>query len=613
VVLVVIDTLRGDRLGCTGYADARTPNLDALAARGLLFTAARTPVPVTLPAVSSLLTGRYPVHHGVRDNDRFVLADSVRTLPERFRAAGWRTGAVLGSAILAADRGLARGFEVYDDRFAGRYPCYTPDLDQLADQYGSTRRRGNVVTDRALEVLHGFGKDRFFLFVHYFDVHDPYDPPPEYRDLHPGRPYDAGVSVADHEVGRLLDALAGRDDVLFVVVADHGESLGEHGEFGHGFLLHESTLHVPFLVAGPGVPAGVRREEPVSLVDVEPTLVALCGLKHGKSPRDGVVLPWAAAPPAHRYLYSETLRPLISYEWSELTAMVHDGDKIIRSREGVETYDLDADPEETRDLGTVAATAQLLGALNGVCAGDDPETVFAASRNAVDPARKELLESLGYVGGTASTASARARPHPRTQLEGWVHQQWAKKFLREALDRFEQGNLGLAETILDSTLVLNPDLADAWYLRGRVREEAGRDRDADADYEEALRRDPENVRSLSALAVSAEQAREKEEARDLWERVRAADPENEGALRFLSGWNLDHGDVEDAITQLETLTRIAPDDPAVRFNLGLACQRAGKTDAAVENFEEFVRLKPSDPRVPDIEAWLRTAPRDGAN
>jgi len=194
LVLIVIDTLRGDRLGSVGYSPAHTPTLDSLAAVGTQFRAASTPVPLTLPAMASLLTGRYPFHHGARDNDRFALPDGELTLAERFREAGFRTAAVVGSAVLAEDRGLHQGFESYDDDFQGNYPVYTPSLQVLAAEFSRTQRRADVVTDLALKRAQAMGTDPYFLLVHYFDVHMYYDPPPAFAALHPGRPYDGEVS-----------------------------------------------------------------------------------------------------------------------------------------------------------------------------------------------------------------------------------------------------------------------------------------------------------------------------------------------------------------------------------------------------------------------------------
>ncbi|HEX7880881.1 MAG TPA: sulfatase, partial [Candidatus Eisenbacteria bacterium] len=322
MILVVLDTVRGDRLGCTGFAEARTPHLDSLAAAGVMFADAMTIAPVTLPAVTTVLTGRWPFHHGVRDNDRFVLAEDEETLAERFQAAGWRTGAVLGSTVLDHSRGLGQGFESWDDAFAAPFPVYDPTLRPVAADLATKERRADRVTDLALEKLRQFGSDPAFLLVHYFDAHMFYDPPPRFMAQHPRRPYDAEISFIDAELGRLLaDVRRMRPNALVVVVSDHGESNMEHGEPQHGFLVYQSTLRTVAIAAGTGVPRGVVRPDLVSLVDVEPTIARAVGLPAPRVSRDGRALTWGKEEKDAPIQYAESLRPLLSYGWSELRTL----------------------------------------------------------------------------------------------------------------------------------------------------------------------------------------------------------------------------------------------------------------------------------------------------
>jgi arylsulfatase A-like enzyme len=396
VLLIVIDTLRGDRLGRSGYTEAVTPTLDSLAANGVFFTDAMTTAPVTLPAVSSLLTGRYPHHHSVRDNDRFVLPASETTLAERFRSAGWKTGAILASAVLAKDRGLDQGFDVYDDEFSPPYPVWDPTLRPIAEHLAATQRRADRVTDRALELAASFGSNPWFLMVHYFDPHMHYDPPPRFRELHPRRPYDGEISFVDAEIGRLLATLDRRDDILVVVVSDHGESNDEHGEPQHGFLLYQSTLRVAALASGPGVPHGLVRSDLVSLIDIEPTLARALDLPSAGAPRrDGRALRWdrPAARPASAY--AETLRPLVSYGWSELRALRRGDHKWIEGAGRGELYDVVRDPGEQVDLGERDPAEELAGELARLVDGDDPEAVLRQAHGRPEPERTALLEGLG--------------------------------------------------------------------------------------------------------------------------------------------------------------------------------------------------------------------------
>ncbi len=603
LVLIVIDTLRGDRLGCTGYASAVSPNLDALAASGTRFDDAMTPVPVTLPATSSLMTGRYPFHHGVRDNNRFQLPEAEETLAERFLAKGWRTGAVIGAAVLAADQGIAQGFETYDEAFTGPYPAYEPSLRYLADDLAETRRRADDVTDRALETLEGFGGDNFFLFVHYYDVHQHYDPPPAFAAMHAQSLYDGEISFVDHEIGRLLAAVRERHpNALVVVTADHGEGLGDHGEPGHGFLLYQTTLRVPLIVAGPGVPEGVVRTDPVSLIDLEPTLGATFDLPRAGEDRDGRVLAWDAAPQSAPELYAETFRSLVSYNWSELRALRRGGDKIIQARDRCELYDLETDPAETTDLGDTGPSGELLACMESLTGFDDPEVVYAAARGVPDDGRTEVLASLGYLSA-APTPPTMDRPHPLDEIADWMDYQWSKEMLRGAIMLIEDGKVRRGITLLDSVVVLNPRMADAWFVRGDAKERLGEH--GREDFQRALEIVPDHVAALAGLADCANQAGALVEAKSLWERVHDADPSHERALVYLAQWHVQHGEEETALPFLRRLVSRKPEDAAIRFNLGLAAHRTGRRNEAQEHLGAYLELVPEeDPTAVQVRELL---------
>src|SRR5262245_49852554 len=274
ILLVTLDTTRADRIGCYGRADAGTPALDALAARGARFERAYTTAPITLPAHASLLTGSTPPHHGLRDNGLAALDESAETLAETCARAGRRTAATVSAFPLARSFGLAQGFELYDDEFGNS-----------ATAPGAMRQRNGDETVRAARAwLAALAPDEaFFLWVHLFDAHEPYQAPAEFAQRFPGDPYQAEVAFADSSLGELCAALAtlGRaEDTVVCVAADHGEGLGEHGEDTHALLLYDSTVHVPLVFAGPGVAPRVVAE-PVSVADAAATLVELAGIEDG--------------------------------------------------------------------------------------------------------------------------------------------------------------------------------------------------------------------------------------------------------------------------------------------------------------------------------------------
>jgi arylsulfatase A-like enzyme len=380
VLLITIDTLRADRLGCYGDTLARTPRIDALAGGSAVFDRAYTPVPITLPAHASLFTGLIPPAHGVRGNGAFALGPGVKTLAEAFTAEGRATAAFVGGFPLARRFGLDRGFGHYDDRLAK-----SPGVN-----FEFAERRADAVADSAIAWLATQPGD-VFAWVHFFDPHAPYDPPPAFRGADP---YRGEIAAVDAAVGRLLDAWDKRSGPSIVALtADHGEAFGEHGEESHSLFVYDVTLHVPLVIKGPGVTAG-RRAAAVSTVDLATTLLALAGAT-ARLPGADLL---AAVDPA-RPLYAETLAPRVDFGWSELRSIRSGKHKLIRAPRP-ELYDVVADPGETRDLSAAQPdTAQRLdGALDAVIASAGE----AETRRVADPETAERLRALGYVQAPAS-------------------------------------------------------------------------------------------------------------------------------------------------------------------------------------------------------------------
>ncbi len=275
LLLVTLDTTRADRLGCYGHAAAKTRYIDRLAAEGTRFETVIAPAPITLPSHSSILTGLYPFEHGVRNNGNFYLAPRFPTLATVLKARGYRTGAFVSSFILDRRYGLDRGFDVYDDRMEGEYAqVVTLQAERRGDR--TALALGRFVDERAKEP-----QAPFFAWLHLYDPHEPYRPPRPFRDLFAQDPYDGEIAFADAILASVLDRLRAAsllDRTLVVVTADHGESLGEHGETTHSMFVYEGAIRVPLVVWRPGlVPAGRVVSEPVRLVDVAPTVLELLG------------------------------------------------------------------------------------------------------------------------------------------------------------------------------------------------------------------------------------------------------------------------------------------------------------------------------------------------
>src|SRR5258708_4039235 len=376
ILLITLDTTRADHIGAYGDARARTSRLDRLAAAGVLFERAVSAAPITLPAHASLLTGRYPFAHGVRDNGNFSLTDRMATLATALHDSGYRTGAFVSAFVLDRRFGLARGFDRYDDT-----------LERANTRDAEVERRGDRTAAAAAEWIASASGQPFFAWVHLYDPHDPYDPPEPFRSAFADRPYDGEIAFDDEVIGRLLDrldALDVRHSTIVAVVGDHGESLGEHEEATHSPFVDEATLRVPLIIAFRGrLPSGRRVAPLVRTVDVAPTLLALAG----RPPLAGIdgetlALLIEGRSSGERPAYSESYFPWFSMHWAPLRSVQDGRWKYIDAPEP-ELYDLTNDARERTNLAArePARAAALRRGLEALTAGASDST----SRRAVDP------------------------------------------------------------------------------------------------------------------------------------------------------------------------------------------------------------------------------------
>jgi len=403
ILLVTIDTLRWDRVGYMG-ADVATPNLDRLARSGAVFTQAITAAPITLPAHSSILSGLYPTSHGTRFNGIFRLPDDVETVAETLKGAGFATGAFVGAFVLDRRFGLEQGFDLYDDEL--------PEENSVNPIHFAERRAEEVVA-RALHFIEAHKQERFFVWVHVYDPHLPHDAPAPYAERYPGRGYDAEVAYTDAALGSLLDAM-NDDRTAVIVIGDHGEGLGDHGESSHTLFVYDSTMKVPLIVKALGVPPGTRVERQVRSVDIAPTILDLAGVSPKKK-IDGVSLLGPLGQDSEEELsaYGETFGTFYQFNWSELRFLRKDGFKFIEAPRP-ELYDLRADPEETNNLWTENPPDV------GKRLRRELARVVKAEREAaakpVDEETKRRLESLGYVA-SSPRKSAGALPDPKDRVQ----------------------------------------------------------------------------------------------------------------------------------------------------------------------------------------------------
>ena len=575
LVLVTLDTTRADRLGCYGHRGARTPVLDRLAARGVRYAHAWAPTPLTLPSHATLLTGLLPPEHGLRDNGTAVLPATLPTIATVLAARGYATGAFVSSRVLDARFGLGRGFAVYDDRMAA----------ERVGEYGYPERSAAAVTNAAVKWLAGIGGARpFFLWVHYYDPHAPYEPLPEFAHLNP---YDAELAAVDREIGRLLAALPGGDrGHLVAAVGDHGESLGEHGERSHGLFLYRSALEVPLIVAAPGATGASAVERPVAVQDLAGHLLGLLGVETG------------ALPDALRRrlgqrdtIYGETWMPLTAYGWSPLRALTAGRYRYIAARRP-EIFDVAADPGETRNL--AASPPQAARALPREL--DRLERGWRKVEAAPAPLDAELaaaLESLGYAGGSSATAESRDEGDldPKDGLPLLTRFESAKRRLdagdaRAAATELEQlvraspdnvpfltrlasaqlaaGNPERALAALGEAIERNPrleflhlQLAETYLALRRLGE-------AERAYRVALRLNPRMAEAWIGLAQAVRQARGLGPARAVLAEGARAGAESSTVWLELGRLDLDAGDTAAARAHLSEAMRTAPGSAAAR-------------------------------------------------
>ena len=431
LLLITLDTVRSDHLGTYGYALAETPNIDGLVRRGVQFDDAIAPAPITLTSHASMMTGLYPPRHGVRDNGLFRLSAEHTTLAERLSDRGYETAAFVGCFVLDQRFGLAQGFDSYDFQIG--------DGGFFPSNFDFNQRSAGAVTDAAgrwLDARQSAGRSKpFFMWLHYFDAHVPYQSPLGKEPQFAQRPYDAEIAYIDQEIGRLLaklDAAGLRERTLIALVSDHGEGLREHGESTHGLFVYRSTMNVAFILSSPALFDGSYhvRDQIVSLVDLRPTLEDLLGVEPAPL-LDGVSLVRTGADP-ERALYIETRMPFHAARCSPLSGLQRAHDKYIRAPEP-EYYDLAADPKELSNLyaSRRTDTAPLAEQLDALLRGWEEMVVGEASAREMTDEEAERLRSLGYMQGSHGTGEEDSLPDIKAMMRASNKLTTALQFQRQ--------------------------------------------------------------------------------------------------------------------------------------------------------------------------------------
>jgi choline-sulfatase len=566
VILISVDTLRSDRLPMYGYDRVATPAFDSLRRDGVLFRNAWSHSPLTLPSHASMLTGLLPASHGVRDNTGFRLAENVPTLASLFAASGYETAAAVSAFVLRKATAVDRGFGFYDDELG---------KNRRETSLGHIQRSGDETVAAALRWIDGRSDRPFFFFLHLYEPHSPYDPPEPYASRYSDR-YDGEIAHTDAIVGRFLDHLKRKgiyDRAMIVLVSDHGEGLGDHGEDEHGIFLYREAIAVPLVIKLPGATlAGETASEPASIVDLAPTMLRQAGVELPKT-LDGLPLfdgKRLARMPA-RAIYSETWYPRFHFGWSELHSLVEGSDHFIDAPRP-ELYDLTSDPRERKNL--AGGNRRRLAAMR---AAIQPRKRDASAPAPVSQEEREKLAALGYVGSVA-TASDGPRADPKDKIGTFRELQAAFRLSRE-----EREQEALAA--VDALLVREPDMIDLWDVRSKTLLRLGRTDEAIDSAKEALRRNPSATHVAADLANALLLAGRTDEARQHAELALRSDPTK--ARSILARIALADGDLSTAEREAREAVASGGDIDAALFTLATVQQQRGDHAAVLATIERL--------------------------
>jgi arylsulfatase A-like enzyme/tetratricopeptide (TPR) repeat protein len=594
IILITLDTTRADHLACYGYPDVRTPNLDSLAHRGALFEQCASVAPLTLPSHCSILTGMYPTYHGVRVNGNTALSEEQTTLAEVLSAQGYHCGAFIGAFVLDGRWGLKQGFEHYDDQF---------DLKKYKHlDLGAVQRPGNVIMDAALSWLDRQKKNSFFAWIHLYDPHVPYEPPEPYYSEYGQRGlnglYDGEIAFMDEQIGRCVAWLAQNgleERTVLVLVGDHGEGLGSHGEGTHGYYIYDYAVHVPLIVVAPfEVMQGVRISSQVSTIDVFPTILTLARVKSGPAAQGISLVPSLFNPGKSRNesAYSESMSPNIQFGWSALHSLRTARYKYIDAPKA-ELYDHTQDAEEQVNLfqQSPALAKKMKGELDRLMAETSRGAPSPQAAN-LDRETMERLSALGYIGAPvpARRASAETGPlaDPKDRLTVFQDVTAAGEMIL---------NEQYAEAVgrLESALKAEPTIPQALLLLSTCYVELGRKEEAKTTLDLILKQDPENVQALVSLANILLQERKNEDVIALCKRTLSVDDRNTQACSLIAEVYMGELEYGEALPYLEKAVEIQPKVGRNRLTLAACLVGLKRYDRAETLLKEIVRESPKFP------------------
>lgn len=625
ILLITLDTLRADRLPAYGYEGVKTPHLDSLTKESYVFEDAVSHVPLTLPSHTSMLTGRLPIGHGVRDNAGFLLDPEELTFTEILKDQGYSTSAFVSSFVLDSRWQLNQGFDMYYDNF---------NLAQFQDvNPGDIQRKAEETEIEASHWLEENKNRKFFSWVHYYDPHEPYDPPEPYKSQYASNAYDGEIAYTDEYVGKLLDKLKELqldEKTIIIIAGDHGEGLGQHNEQTHAMFIYNTTQHVPFFIHVPDGGSS-RVKGVVRLIDMMPTLLELIGIPIPKSVQGKSLVPMMQGKEdLKRTAYSESVYAELHYGWSPLESITTHQYKYIQAPDS-ELYDRLSDPGETKNLiKEKASIAKVLkDQLQDILTSNSRKNLSGPVK--MDPDTEEKLRALGYIGGTAvaTSESRKIDPKSKIHLARAISESFAAlraKNFKHALERITpvleedpsmidahfcagvtyigMNQLDKAIDELLKTIALRPDHTMAIYNTGYAYELKQDLKSAKEWYEKVLNYEPKHLFATLKLANMYRMLEQPEKARPFYlqavqsyeEALQATKGEKSRAALFttLGEMNFGAGDIISAERNYKEAIQLTPDAPDLYYNLAQIYEVKGEVPYAVDAYKKEIEVAPTN-------------------
>ncbi len=571
-VLISIDTTRADSIGIYGNQQIQTPNVDSIGRAGIIFKNAVAHVPLTLPSHASLLTGLLPAKHGIRDNHGYRLNSNTATLPSLLQARNYKTAAFVSSIVLDHRFGLSNGFDLYDDFIQyGAQDSNNPQNERLAEATAS----------QAINWLSSNQQSPFFLFVHFYDPHARYNPPEPFHSRYSNQ-YFGEIAYVDQQIGRIIESLKPvRDKTVILITADHGEGLGDHDELGHGLFLYDSTIHIPLVLTGPGIPSKMEISQQVQLIDVVPTILELAKVEKPKT-LDGrsFLLTFSGKSWGETPAILETQYPL-GIGWSPLYSARTSQWKVIDAPEP-ELYDLKSDPKETTNRNgennpTARSISEKLQKYK--------KTIPVPQDTKTDPELEENLRSLGYLSGSTKPKNMDNLPDPKSKIKIWKLYE-RSTFLSMEGKHSEAIQLLQQASLLDSTNPVLLDTLGQFVINTDPKK-------AVEYWKKALRLSPEDNKIHHRLALGLKRLGDVENSIVEEKIALKIDPEMQEALVSLGETLSAAGKPQEAIPYLQQSLELDPRNAAAAYELGNAYRNMGNLADAAEQYENAIQFNPS--------------------